>query len=457
MPQELLTLSRRDLYELAWSKPIVELAKDFGLSDVALAKRCRKLGIPIPGRGYWARVAAGQTPRQPPLKNREEKWPDQSTLTFDPPREPPEQQEGRPAGTVEEIALREQISVLQPLSGPDHHPASPPVKRTALLLKRPWRSGLTWNRGEKTGPVVRIDASGLVIDRALRLADTFLVGASMLGWTFQTPPEPDSSKSRYRHEHMPQPSGPTYGHLLVQGEALAFRIDERRRQVDHVLTEDEKERKRRNQFVYPPRYDFIPTGELRLHLMHPGWNHSVRTWKDSAKRRLEDQINSILLGFLDDAQATKESRAEQRRAEIESRRREQLRLEQSRRRETNAKLIRQLEMQAGAWMRARLLRSYLRALKRTMWGEKLETIVDEKHVDFLSWAMHYVDQLDPHSATPHDPDLMDEGLQGYRTDEGIRQTLSRLMGRHWQETWKIDGDGAPSEEPKLHADAEIDG
>lgn len=49
------TLSREDLYELVWSKPMRELAKDFGISDVTLAKHCRSLAIPIPGRGYWAR------------------------------------------------------------------------------------------------------------------------------------------------------------------------------------------------------------------------------------------------------------------------------------------------------------------------------------------------------------------------------------------------------------------
>jgi hypothetical protein len=32
-----LTLSREDLFELVWSKPMTELAQDFGLSDVALA------------------------------------------------------------------------------------------------------------------------------------------------------------------------------------------------------------------------------------------------------------------------------------------------------------------------------------------------------------------------------------------------------------------------------------
>jgi hypothetical protein len=41
-----LSLTRQDLYELAWSKPMSELAKDFGISDVGLANRCRRLGIP---------------------------------------------------------------------------------------------------------------------------------------------------------------------------------------------------------------------------------------------------------------------------------------------------------------------------------------------------------------------------------------------------------------------------
>src|SRR5258707_4933833 len=81
---ERLTLSREDLYELAWSKPITELAKDFGISDVGLAKRCKRLGIPLPGRGYWARVDAGQTPYRPKLPKRAEEWSDQSALTVGP-------------------------------------------------------------------------------------------------------------------------------------------------------------------------------------------------------------------------------------------------------------------------------------------------------------------------------------------------------------------------------------
>lgn len=82
-----LTVSREDLYELVWSKPMRELAKDFGISDVALAKRCRRLGIPVPGRGYWARVDAGQQPYRPTLPKREPQWSDDGALTPRPSRD----------------------------------------------------------------------------------------------------------------------------------------------------------------------------------------------------------------------------------------------------------------------------------------------------------------------------------------------------------------------------------
>src|ERR1700683_4165832 len=79
-----LTVSRGDLYELVWSKPMRELAKNFGISDVALAKRCQRLGIPVPGRGYWARVDAGQQPYRPQLPRRDSQWGDDNALTVAP-------------------------------------------------------------------------------------------------------------------------------------------------------------------------------------------------------------------------------------------------------------------------------------------------------------------------------------------------------------------------------------
>jgi len=52
--------NREELYQKVWDRPVQKVAKDFGMSDVGLAKVCRKLFVPLPGRGYWARKAAGK-------------------------------------------------------------------------------------------------------------------------------------------------------------------------------------------------------------------------------------------------------------------------------------------------------------------------------------------------------------------------------------------------------------
>lgn len=59
--------TREELYERLWSMPTTKVAAELGISDVALAKRCKKLNVPKPTPGYWAKVAAGQKPEKTPL------------------------------------------------------------------------------------------------------------------------------------------------------------------------------------------------------------------------------------------------------------------------------------------------------------------------------------------------------------------------------------------------------
>ena len=47
---ETVELKRAELYELVWSTPMTKLASRFGVSDVALAKTCKKYDIPRPSR-----------------------------------------------------------------------------------------------------------------------------------------------------------------------------------------------------------------------------------------------------------------------------------------------------------------------------------------------------------------------------------------------------------------------
>jgi len=64
---------RDELYKEVWSVPMWTLAKKYGISDVGLAKVCRKLTIPLLGRAYWARKRAGQKVSQDPLPDIKEK------------------------------------------------------------------------------------------------------------------------------------------------------------------------------------------------------------------------------------------------------------------------------------------------------------------------------------------------------------------------------------------------
>ena len=67
MCSDVSSLTRRQLYDLVWRKPVQAVAKEFGISDRGLGKLCERHGIPVPPRGYWARKASGQKIPRPPL------------------------------------------------------------------------------------------------------------------------------------------------------------------------------------------------------------------------------------------------------------------------------------------------------------------------------------------------------------------------------------------------------
>lgn len=53
-------ISREDLYDLVWKYPTVAVAKILGVSDVAVSKRCKRLSVPKPPRGYWNKLKNGK-------------------------------------------------------------------------------------------------------------------------------------------------------------------------------------------------------------------------------------------------------------------------------------------------------------------------------------------------------------------------------------------------------------
>lgn len=61
------SFTRQQLYDLVWTHPIKSVAERYGVSDVAFAKMCKRNEIPIPFRGYWAKIQAGKKAPNTPL------------------------------------------------------------------------------------------------------------------------------------------------------------------------------------------------------------------------------------------------------------------------------------------------------------------------------------------------------------------------------------------------------
>lgn len=57
------SIDAEELEVLVWTHPRMELATLFGVTDVAINRRCQKFGIPVPPRGYWQKLGAGEDPR----------------------------------------------------------------------------------------------------------------------------------------------------------------------------------------------------------------------------------------------------------------------------------------------------------------------------------------------------------------------------------------------------------
>jgi hypothetical protein len=92
---------RESLHELVRTAPVLEVAKRLGVSDVGLAKLCRRAEIPTPGRGYWARVESGQRIGRPPLPPAPESLPELLRIRG---TEPPPAPAPAPAPKISEAA-----------------------------------------------------------------------------------------------------------------------------------------------------------------------------------------------------------------------------------------------------------------------------------------------------------------------------------------------------------------
>src|ERR1700733_15288479 len=55
--------TREELYERVWSHPLRYLSGKYAISDNGLRKICKRMQIPVPNGGHWARLPVNRSPR----------------------------------------------------------------------------------------------------------------------------------------------------------------------------------------------------------------------------------------------------------------------------------------------------------------------------------------------------------------------------------------------------------
>jgi hypothetical protein len=293
------SLSREELYERIWAKPVRDIASEFGISDVGLAKICDRLNIPRPPRGYWARLAAGQKPRRPPLPptqiGDELEW----AIDGRSPR--------RMAGPIPALPDGN-IAPVANIKLPKRHPLLSAVE--PLFLKT--RSDYGTHLRPSKRALVDICVSKSALSRALEVANTIFLGLERRGYKVELARDhalrrpsissvkevPDKRESY--DTYLWNPSSPTVVYIGTVAFSLTMYEMTENVEMRHVngqyvrVGQESQAGKRRNVSMGWTTWQDVPSGRLCLIAAsayeHISWRHE---WKEKAAGELPEAANDM--------------------------------------------------------------------------------------------------------------------------------------------------------------------
>lgn len=371
-------MSRGELFDLAWSTPISRLAERFGISDVALAKKCKKLGIPRPERGYWARVQHGWKGKKPKLPTRETGQPD--SIRVDPKAEQPDKIENKPVelskAILDEIeALRQRRNLV--VAPSDFDGAHKYVKSSRRLLQ----AGKVAVYGQlyttREGNCLSVYVGPESLDRTLLIFDAIIRTL-----------EDHRFKIKLRNE-----SGEKGTFIIRDGVEMKLSATEKSKRSDHIPTEAElKELKKYSWRTYP-KWDYRPSGQIEIVLTR--WPLNERRWKDLKSSTLEQQLTGLVIEIITSPERITYELA--KREEERLRLLENKRLELVRRRRDAEEAERQKELvqHAEQWSVADKVRAYLAICAENLESSDLNDDQKEEWAEWIRWGREHADRIDP--------------------------------------------------------------
>ena len=358
-----VSVDRRKLYEQVWSIPCARLAVLYGISDVGLAKVCRRYSIPRPPRGYWARLAAGQRIRKPPLPR-----PDQGDevvflkgwdMTDD---------------AVQSLVERPSSSLASDLKDgrPPHELVI--LTRTQLLASEPDHDGLL-----STGSgAVDVRVSPAVVDRSMSVLDALLKQWVARGGSFGFTEPPSGTESSRTF---------TMGSDGL-GVRLAENVDENKPLTD------------------PARL----TSKLSLHIVGADNHQFRRRWSETKSQRLDRMLGVFVNTLENTLTVIRQERLDQECIQRQKDRAKAVRKVVSHHASREFYSRQDLMQNVKRWVDAQQVRAYLADLQVAVEAGKCRITDAEQFRKWLNWASQFADSIDPIVQGP----LPESSLRGHQ-------------------------------------------
>ncbi|MRS01725.1 hypothetical protein EG832_00620 [bacterium] len=342
MDNETIFLKREELYKMVWSEPVSRLARRYGLSDRGLGKICKRLEIPVPGRGYWQMKKKGLKIPVPPLRPTKKI---NATGAYIHRKSKPQRDGEEDHATCDLITAEKmpENKITVPLSLDSPHNLIVITQRSLIGAKVDER-GLKQPRARGC---LDIQVGQHSIDRAMLIMDTLVKALETRGFDISVNKEPPFSTT-----------------ILILDESIEIALNEGLNRTERKLTAAQMKEKEKRPWMYGRQeYDYSPNGILYLRIKNDDSLNIRKTWSDGTRQRLEDCLNSFIEGLAKAAIAIKHLRTEREQRELRWQEERRKREEAERVRREEEEKLKDLEREIASWQRSQQIRSCIDAEK----------------------------------------------------------------------------------------------
>jgi len=359
---------REKLYKEVWESPMIEVCKVYGVSDVALSKTCKKLKVPKPSVGYWAKKAAGKAPAKPKMYSFENapKLLIRSTPSSEEDKESEPRLVPEAFAEAENLFLKlDSVSICN-----DFENLHAYVRNTRKVFKRKIKKGWKddYSRISVSGEdVFEISIGEESLNRVTIILQSICASMEKLGFgIIQT----------------------KYGaSFQIMDEDITVKISESSKKQPLTVKDPKK--------YYYKDYEYITTGILKIEIDTGSFSMDERkTWTDG-KSKIEDRLESIIHQIIRAAAWKKEYSAYHKKREEEWRIEQEKQIEKDRLARIEKQRISLLEDGYKKWRYHKELSDYVNAVKSHYSNQNGKPEGD--FAKWIEWADAYLENSNPYN------------------------------------------------------------